>query len=248
MSWTALYQKEMREQVRPAGKLSGMFVVACVLSIVFGAGLAVLVGLVLYNAQRVFPFPDGWPVVVFPALAGLLGTTFGSTLLPMNAGIDSIAGERERHTLETLLAGPVSDRGIVWAKATSIATVAGITGGIGGVAVAITLPILYGVDGLLWALIVVPAALLVPVVPSFMTACTSIVMSMRAKTVKDASQRLGYLIIPFSLMPMAVVFAIDSPVTMVIVLGVAGVLFAIAGIVTPILAFVLFRRDRLIVS
>ena len=47
--------------------------------------------------------------VAFPI--GLIAMGTASTLI-----VDAVAGERERHTLETLLASPASDTGIIVGK------------------------------------------------------------------------------------------------------------------------------------
>src|SRR5450631_4208481 len=48
--------------------------------------------------------------------AGLLGPKFFSAIVITTVIADSFAGERERHTLETLLASRLSDRAILFGK------------------------------------------------------------------------------------------------------------------------------------
>ena len=52
----------------------------------------------------------------FLTTAGLLAPTFFSTIVITAVIADSFAGERERHTLETLLASRLSDRAILFGK------------------------------------------------------------------------------------------------------------------------------------
>ena len=49
-------------------------------------------------------------------MAGLLAPTFFSAIVITTVIADSFAGERERHTLETLLASRLSDRSILFGK------------------------------------------------------------------------------------------------------------------------------------
>lgn len=49
--------------------------------------------------------------IFIPLMLLLIGS-----LIPSNLATDSFAGERERHTLETVLAGPVTPRSLLWGK------------------------------------------------------------------------------------------------------------------------------------
>lgn len=49
--------------------------------------------------------------IFIPLMLLLIGS-----LIPSNLATDSFAGERERHTLETVLAGPVTPRLLLWGK------------------------------------------------------------------------------------------------------------------------------------
>ncbi len=85
------------------------------------------------------------PLIVIGILGIILPWQFGSSWIALSAPVifissyipfflatsyigDSIAGERERHTMETLLASRISDRAILWGKITvTIAFVWGLT-------------------------------------------------------------------------------------------------------------------------
>ncbi len=247
MSWQALARKEFKEHVRPAGKWSGTVLAAVTMSVLFGIGSTVAVGLVIYGLGELgTPAPSLSLSAISAMLAGLAGATFSATLIPMNLGVDAIAGERERHTLETLLAGPLSDKAILWAKTTAIIGVAVVASTTGAVAVWATLIILYAEVGLLVGLLTIPIGLLSAIVPTFAFTCFAFLFSTRAKTVKDAGQKMSYVMIPMMMLPaLGPAFASRSPTFVFVGLIVLVVMAVTMLVVVPILAFAGFRRDRL---
>jgi ABC-2 type transport system permease protein len=98
--WTMVW-KEWRDTFFPQGRLANVG------SLMFIALLGV-----------VFPLIDrqGWLTLSAPMV--LLNIFFPYYYILVYIG-DSFAGERERHTLETLLASRISDRAILWGKVLS---------------------------------------------------------------------------------------------------------------------------------
>ncbi len=249
MSWQALARKEFKEHVRPAGKWSGMLIASLALSVFFGIGATVGFGYMFRDITDVVGAGPGLSFTVFiTMMVGLVGATFSAVMIPMNLGVDAIAGERERHTLETLLAGPLSDKAILWAKAVAVVAVAVLVSAFGGAAVWLTLVFLYAQYGLLWGLLAIPMAAAATLVPAFIFTCFAFVFSTRAKTVKDAGQKMGYVMIPMFMMP-GLSITLSSASTLVTILAVSfmAVVSLTMAILFPILAFVRFRRDRLLV-
>jgi ABC-2 type transport system permease protein len=129
----------------------------------------------------------------FFSVAGLLAPTFFSAIVITTVIADSFAGERERHTLETLLASRLSDRSILFGKiAASIAygwliSISCILAG------AITVnvsnwhgQILMFHDAPSWLII-----LLGPPLVGGVVATAGVLVSLRAATVRHAQQTLA---------------------------------------------------------
>jgi ABC-2 type transport system permease protein len=167
---------------------------------------------------------------------------------------DSFAGERERHTLDTLLASRLPDRAILIGKlAVSIALAWGITLLFLLIGL-ITVNVAFWGDGLLFlspttALGSVGLSLLM----SVLLAGTGVLVSMRAATVQEAAQTLMaiFLVPPMALQAVALLFrdqlygylrAIDGRQFLLTLLAVLTVLAA--GVTATAVAR--FRRSRLV--
>jgi ABC-2 type transport system permease protein len=182
-------------------------------------------------------------------------------LLVSSVIADSFAGERERHTLETLLASRLSDRAILFGKmAAAIAYGWGLTLGcilLGLVAV----NIVYGKGHLL----LYPAAIAIGIVvlPFLLAGLASgmgVLVSLRASTVRQAQQAfsIGFLLlfIPLFLIPvlpeewkirltqavMAANFNLNA------VLAGAAAVVALLDIGLVVAAVARFQRARLILD
>ncbi len=120
---------------------------------------------------------------------------------------DSFAGERERHTLETLLASRLSDRAILIGKICSaIAYGWGITL-IGVVVGLVTINISYWTGELLFFPLLNGAAIFIlAFLVAWLAASLGVLVSLRAASVRQAQQTLSlafmFLFIPLLLLPM----------------------------------------------
>ena len=129
-------------------------------------------------------------------------------LLLVNSVVaDSFAGERERHTLETLLASRLSDRAILIGKICSaIAYGWGITL-IGVVVALVTINIAYGTGDLLFFPPLNGVAIfLLSFLIAWLAAGLGVLVSLRAASVRQAQQTLSlaflFLFVPLLLLPM----------------------------------------------
>lgn len=115
-------------------------------------------------------------------------------LLVSSVIADSFAGERERHTLETLLASRLSDRAILFGKlGAGIAYGWGITL-ICLVSGLIALNIVYGKDGLLFYPLSNGISILVlTFLISALSSGLGVLVSLRAATVRQAQQTFSFL-------------------------------------------------------
>jgi ABC-2 type transport system permease protein len=149
-----------------------------------------------------------WPIIfvlvfglILPAQAGPafiqmpIGIAFWMMIPPMlisTWAADSFAGERERHTMETLLASRLSDRAILFGK---IAVLAGFSWAMALVAMVLSLA---GVNAAHWqgeVILYSPTTALAGVLLALLTATIStnlgVLVSLRASTVRQAQQALG---------------------------------------------------------
>jgi ABC-2 type transport system permease protein len=129
-------------------------------------------------------------------------------LLTISAAIDSFAGERERHTLETLLATPLTDGAILGGKLAGLMTwnwgVPMLTTPIGLAVVAIV----YGLDGIPLSPAVALLAAVGALALALLTAAVGVIASMRAATVREAELRLTALVLgPLVVLPALVAVA-----------------------------------------
>jgi ABC-2 type transport system permease protein len=116
-------------------------------------------------------------------------------LLTISAATDSFAGERERHTLETLLATPLTDGAILGGKLAGLVTwnwgVPMLTTPVGLAVVAIV----YGLDGIPLSPAVAVLAAVGALALALLTAAVGVIASMRAATVREAELRLTALVL-----------------------------------------------------
>jgi ABC-2 type transport system permease protein len=105
--WTIVW-KEWRDALFPGGKLLSFRPIIFI----------VLLGVI-------YPLIDSKGWLTFSSVM-ILATVFFPYIFILNYIGDAFAGERERHTLETLLASRISDRAILWGKV--IANVSSIWG------------------------------------------------------------------------------------------------------------------------
>lgn len=116
--------------------------------------------------------------------------------LVIAAAAESFAGERERHTLETLLASPLSDRAILTGKIIAAA----LFGWLNSVAVQllglITVNLVHAAGGfLIYGPVLGVGSLTLGLLASALTACIGILVSLRVTTVRQAQLTLTLLLL-----------------------------------------------------
>ena len=180
------------------------------------------------------------------------------SVLPLIA--DAFAGERERHTLETLLATRMPDAGIVLGKC------------LAGVIAACIVAVLFATGAVVGAVAseggavfttvrpIVPFAIIaLTLVASGFIAAIGVLVSMRAETVKDAFQMLtaGMFVLYAAPVVLARLVNVDRWLALMhrVVSGGEGVVWSTAFVGLAMLdalllwaAVVRFRRVRLVVS
>ncbi|MEA3137388.1 MAG: type transport system permease protein [Thermoplasmata archaeon] len=241
----AMAWKELREIFMAEGRPAVQMAVAGVMDLVFGIGMPIFIANLFLDGLGLW----GTVGVLCAGVAGV--GAFMGIFGPMPTIADAFAGERERHTLETLLASPLPDGSILWGKMLAQYTVVGAHVALVSVTAGITSAILLGLPGLL----VLPAGLLLggagaAVTSSFIVGL-GILLSLRAPTVKKAQERISYVMMPIFLLPAFGPALVGGGVTIgpvaAIAISVAAPAILLVGAVTfNIMVFARFRRDRLI--
>jgi ABC-2 type transport system permease protein len=186
--WT-ITKKEMKELLTQRGRFRGGGLGMLFFLAVFGIVMPLQAGKAWVDSPIVLAY---WAWVPF--------------LLVTSVIADAFAGERERHTLETLLASRLSDQAILFGK---IAT--GVLYGWGLTLVCIllslvTVNIVYGRDGLLlFPAGIAAAAIGLSFLLSFFAATLGALISLRANSVRQAQQTMSIavyvVLVPLLLLP-----------------------------------------------
>lgn len=236
----AIVWKEWREVLLPNGRpgrqLYGLLAVQMAIPLVFGA---------LFGQE-----PEAWAV----SIGVFMGMIPIFTVL--SYVIDSFAGERERHTLETLLATRLSDSSILMGKLLSLLSFGAVFGGFGLVVVLVASPIFVGTGiYLVVALASFAFAMVGAMHYAVIASLIGILISMRVKTVRGGQQVFAFTaLMPFMLItagiPAVVTADLLAPDALVPLLPLVIVGAAVATYGTMALLFVIalrqFRRERLL--
>ena len=173
---------------------------------------------------------------------------------------DSVAGERERHTLETLLASRLSDSAILVGKIIAAVlyglgfAVANLLIGLVAVNIAHreSAPILFGAERF-------TVTIVLTILASLLMAGIGVFISLRASTVKQAQQAFGIAIIVLTMGPLLLFNALEPETRMAIAdrlarLGPSRIYaYAIAGLTTASIivigaALSRFKRGKLVLD
>ena len=180
-----IVRKDLREMLLQGGTLRRSMRSLLIMFVVFGVVIPVQAGPALVE--------EPFAILPFVALALLLTSSMVA---------DGIAGERERHTLETLLASRLSDRAILLGK-----VVAAIAYGWGFMLVSaavglVTVNVVNAGHGLL---LYAPEALsllgVFGLLGAGLVACGGALVALRAPTVRQAAQNMNLAIFAVVLVP-----------------------------------------------
>jgi len=180
-------------------------------------------------------------------------------LLVSGVVADTIAGERERHTLETLLASRLSDRAILFGKiGSAVAYGWGLT--LVNVLISVvTVNVAYPEEGLLLFPSETSLAIfIVSLLVALFGASLGVIISLRASTVRQAQQTMGILmfvvLVPVMLLPLLpqewslwfLEWAMNADLYTIIIAVVAALLILDASLLGY--AMSRFKRARLIMD
>ena len=225
------------------------------LSLRRGGLSAIILALILGVVAPVQLGPEWVQSKIIVAYWPFLSATMVSSLIA-----DSVAGERERHTLETLLASRLPDASIVIGKIVAAVfygvgfAVANLVIGLVAVNIAHSdsAPILFTAQRL-------AATIVLTVLASLLMAGIGVFISLRASTVKQAQQAFGIAIIVLTMGPLLIYNALSFETrvrvaTRLATLGETKIeLYAVVGLtllsVTVIAgALARFRRGKLVLD
>lgn len=241
--WTMIW-KEWREYFAGAGR--GARGVLLTFALTIAAGL-------------ISPLQGG-PAWVESALPIINSGIAFPLLLVLGVAADSFAGERERHTLETLLASPISDQAILYGKIAAGASYAWFFSIVTALTALIVANLAHLSAGLrLYPPSTVLAIVVLGLLVGLFAASGGCLISLRAATVRQAQQIVSA---GFFLVLMAIVLAAQAlgphlqPLfTVMLRAQSSGVLLAAASVALLVVdallvagARVQFRRSRLITA
>ena len=240
--WTVVWKewREFRDQLLSLrrGGLS-----ALILALILGVVAPVQLGAEWVQSKIIVAY---WP---------FLAATMVSSLIA-----DSVAGERERHTLETLLASRLSDSSILIGK-----IVAAVLYGL-GFAVAnlvigvIAVNIAHRENGLiLFSAQRLTVTIILTILASLFMAGIGVFISLRASTVKQAQQAFGIAIIVITMGPLLLYNALDPMTRTEFTLRIAAlgettieayavIGLAVASLIVIVAALARFRRGKLVLD
>jgi ABC-2 type transport system permease protein len=182
--------KEVREQYMRAGHPAFSFWFGIVLDI----GAAIALPLIFAGFT-----PDGQvteffvPAASFGAVVAIM---FLAVITPLAVVVDLIAGERERHTLETLLATPLSDRAILWGKMGTMYAAVALHAALFGVVFTVTMGLFAGLVGVLAGLAVLVGGIIASLLVAGLMIGVGILISLKASTVKQGQQWMAFVLMP----------------------------------------------------
>lgn len=179
-------------------------------------------------------------------------------LLVTGVVADSFAGERERHTLETLLASRLADASILWGK---VGTAVSYAWGLSMASVllgAVTVSVSSGRPAF-YPLATFALTVVVTLVASFLAAAAGVLISLRAQSVRQAQQTLSIAIMALLFIPILASSALPAGTRASLgrlltdgnVLGavlVAATVLLLLAVVLMAIARARFRRSRLILD
>jgi ABC-2 type transport system permease protein len=216
---------------------------------------SVIVLLLIFGV--IFPLQNGRDWVDSPASIMLWG--WMPFIWVSGVVADLFAGERERHTLEALLATRLSDQAILFGKLLAALSYGFLLTWVIMFVSAITINIAYWAGGLIFYPVeIILAAFVFSILVSGLSACIGVLVSLRAGSVRQAQQlmSIGMLVLfmPFLLVqfiPRSWLVLLGNileniqPVQAAI--GIAIVLFVIEAILI-VIARRLFQRSKLILD
>ncbi len=239
--WTVIW-KEWRELLFQRGNLRGIV-------------LSLLPSVVLFGILLPSQLGSFW---VESAIS--LGFWGWLPMLPVTVVIaDAFAGERERHTLETLLASPLSEQAILFGKVGAVVGYAWVLTLIILLVGLVTVNFTHGNGVLLYPVNIMLGGMVLALLTATLIASIGVIVSLRSATVKQAAQQLAFASIALTWIPLFGFSLLPTALQSSLATSAQGVnttqLFLTSLVVLTVLdigllwvAMVRFKRSRLILD
>jgi ABC-2 type transport system permease protein len=197
----------------------------------------------------VLPLQTGPKWITSPAIA--IAWAWVPMFLVTTVIADAFAGERERHTLETLLASRLSDSAILLGKMGAAIGYAGAVTGVSLLLGLVAVNLVHARGGvLLYPLPTVLSMCVLGFLGALFVAAVGVLISLRAVTVRQAQQALGGAIMVLLFVPIGLLRLVPAEwkvsMAQFAILGLGAFVALDAGVVG--LAMARFRRARLIAN
>ena len=235
--------KEFREWFHMRGSKRSGILVMVVPALVFGI---------------MFPIQMGVQWVSSPATLAML--CWMPLLLVIALIADSIAGERERHTLETLLASRLSDSAILFGKVCAAATYAIVFSSILALISLITVNLTHwGGSLLMYPLRGLALGAVINTLLALLGSSAGVLVSMRSSSAREAQQILTFCIIGIAIFFSVIFQVLPKPLVQrftgfldnqdpVMLLGAFLTLVVLIDVILLTVAILKFRRSRMILD
>lgn len=239
--WTVIW-KEWRELLFQRGNLRGIV-------------LSLLPSIVLFGILLPSQLGRFW---VESAIS--LGFWGWLPMLPVTVVIaDAFAGERERHTLETLLASPLSESAILFGKVGAVVGYAWVLTLIILLVGLVTVNFTHGNGILLYPITIMLGGMVLALLTATLIASIGVIVSLRSATVKQAAQQLAFASIALTWIPVFGFSLLPTAMQSSLATSAQGVnttqLFLTSLVVLTVVdigllwvAMVRFKRSRLILD
>lgn len=238
---STVIRKELKEFFSSGGG-RGRYLLVVVLGL-FG----VIIPLVTGSHDR------AWVTTIIPAF--MYGFMLPIILI-MSVGADTFAGERERHTLETLLASRLPDWAIFFGKLFAVTIFGWIQSLVAAVVGLIVINLVYPGALALYPVAIAFSIVVYGLLVALVAAAVAALVSLRAATVRQAQQMLSLGLIAIVLGITLSAQALPAPIRQRLTSGADSTtlglgilaLLVILAVVLILWAMTLFRRARLILS
>lgn len=194
-TWTVIW-KEWREILFQRGSLKATILSWLPLILIFGLLMPIQIGSFWVKSALTIAYWGWLPTLPVMALVA-----------------DSFAGERERHTLETLLASPLSEAAILFGKVITVVSYGLLLTSIVLLTALISVNLTHPTGKILvYPIEIILAGIGLGILTATAMASIGVIVSLRSPTVKQAAQQLAFVSITLTWIPLLSLSLIPTPV------------------------------------
>lgn len=216
------------------------------------------IGVILLIIGVVFPYQNGPEWLTSPL--GLITWSWLPLFLVMGIIADSFAGERERHTLETLLASRLPDRAILFGKIGSAVLYGWSLVVLSMLLGAVTINLSHPGNGFqFYSLPIFAVVLLLSLLAALLMSAIGVLVSLHSATTRQAYQKMSFAFLVLWFVPMLTLQFLPDDARTRLISSLSGI--SLESLVGGVIAFLIvadivliaigmrqFRRARLILD